>query len=473
MFTRTVITLGMAGCLWLALAAVGGAQPWVDPRAGPPRVVQMPIVPQEIGGTFASAQPGLITINTLTNEPWTLRVSANAYVRVAGKAEEDVLRPGTHVRFEATVDKKTSKVLDKVSKLVVFAPTKEEFRSLGVFLPGQCLNPFEHLGKYQTPQEVPMVQPGVKSSAQDKPQPSDKLTPADVQPPEAKGPATIRRYDIHGQIVSIKGRYMTVYTPTDLFKPNLRVELADNVQIEVDLNNYLAAQPGDKVAARGFQVAPKTLEVLEVLIERQEPLSTKRRPKTIARQPAKPDRPEKQEPFEVAQATPGSAQQQAGKQQDTPGATAPEKPQPGGAETKPGPATPPAGTAEQPGGKPQPGAKPGELIELMPLNPVVDKSQELLDTVRPRPDQGQQQHGLMVSLDGGEPTLFVATRAESIAAVRKKFGDPDKAQFLKGVLPVGQQGAEKEVQWQLWTYGPVRLMVDENGTVRYVNYNKQ
>ncbi len=473
MYMRTVIGVGWAGWLLLGLTAVGAAQPWLDPRAGPPRVVQMPIVPQELGGSFVSAQPGLININTLTGEPWTLRVSANAYVRVAGKAEEDVLRPGTHVRFEATVDKKTSKVLDKVSKLTVFVPTKEEFRSLGVFLPGQCLNPFEHLGKYQTPQEVPVLQPGTKPSAQQKP-PSDKITPADLQPlPEGKAAPTVRRYDIHGQIVSIKGKFMTVFVPTDLFKPNLRVELADNLELEVDLNNYLSAQPGDKVAARGIQVAPKTLEVLEVLIERQEPLSTKRKPKTIARQPGKPERPEKQEPFEVAQAPSGPT----GKPEDKPPANAsqppPEPPQPPAGQAKPGPGTPPASSSDQPGAKPQPSPKTGELIELMPLVPVVDKTEELLNTVRLKPEELKDKKGLMVSFDGAEPSLFVPTRSESIGEVRKKFGDPDKAQLIKGVLPVGEHEAEKEVQWQLWTYGPVRLMVDENGTVRYVNFHKQ
>ena len=41
------------------------------------------------------------------------------------------------------------------------------------------------------------------------------------------------------------------------------------------------------------------------------------------------------------------------------------------------------------------------------------------------------------------------------------------AQSFSGELPIAEDGSLKKITWQLWSYGPLRIMVDEEGKTQY------
>lgn len=425
MFLRAALATSVV--LGLAVPIRGQA---LQPRAGrAPGVIQL--MPIQLEGTVAAVRPGMVAVTTAAGETWALRIPRQAEIRVTGTAEPDVLRPGLYVRFIAPVDKRRSRVEEKVGKLTIFSPSQGVGRMPGVFYPGQEGEAPGLQPKPGMPPRLPRPQlPGVQPDA---PQPQEGPAPrraargreAEKRP---KTGTDIETFDIRAQIKAVKGRWLTVYARNAFFKPTLRFELTDKPEITLDLNSYTLAKSGDKISARGVQIAPQAVQAMRVEIELAEPLSNSRKKPKRPAGKRPPGRPSKQgqgrQPFEVAQEI---EQEKRGK---------PEQPKQPRSEEKP--------------------------------LPKDERSKKIVEFLKPKPEEIKGKPGLRINLGQNGLQTFTPCKEVTGKEVLGKFGLPDRVRNASGSLPIGEAGERKEVKWQLWVYGPVKFLVDEADKTRYI-----
>lgn len=362
----------------------------------------------QLSGTVVGVQPGLLLVDTPTLERWALQVPGDTVVRVTGSAVPEVLRPGLYVRFLVRVDERRSRALSKISRLVIITPGNMEGREPGVF------------------------------PAQPHPNAAQQAEGGRAGPEQPEGQAELPGdlYDVRGQIRAIRGRWMTIFAPNTLFEPELRVELAPELSVMVDVSAYGLARPGDKFAALALQVGQQTAIARELVVALSEPAG--QQTARGGRQPAQAGSPQAGSPAPAEPRQPG---------------------QPGGVAQAPGAQPPEGGEAprgEVPGGQPAP-----EQTE------AAKQALKIVELLRLRPAELEGKAALQVGLDGGEPVVFLPARPEAVKTIRDQFGPPEKIQSASGTLPLGEGGQQVQVQWNLWTYGPLRFFVDEVGTVRY------
>ena len=272
------------------------------------------------------------------------------------------------------------------------------------------------------------------------PNPGMPQQPAAEADPKVKPPPLDEEmFDVRAQIKALKGKRMTVYTPNRFFKPLLKVELAEDIAIDLDLDNYSVVAEGDKITAIGVRVAPKGVESLQVAIELATPLGIMgRRPKQpIGKRPGgrPPARGDKQQPLEVADDV------------------KPGKPGPDGR----------AGDQEQP-------AEQGN--STAPAEPA-ERTKQILEMVRPKPEDAQGRPGLKISFGGGDQETFLPAKLQPVKPIRERVGRPEGVQSFSASLPVGKGGEQEDIVWQHWDYGSVKLLVDGEGTVQYFTEPKK
>jgi len=252
--------------LVLAWAGPGRAQWPGRPPVQPVRV--------EVAGTIEAMVPGYLKVKTAADQSWTLQIVPKAKTLVTGKATADFLRTGHFVSFAAEVDKRRSKVEEKVGKLTIFTPSQE--RAMGAF-PGGLGGAAGGLGP-------------------------NPFGPAPgMQQPPAGGPNAgppVETFEIVGRIASMKKGKITVFVPNPYFKPALQIELAEEPEILLDLAGptlYTLAKQGDKIEARGIQVGQTAAQVNELTIELAEPLGMPQKKRPVrppkVSPPKSPDEP--------------------------------------------------------------------------------------------------------------------------------------------------------------------------------------
>ena len=257
---------GTAGLLVLLCAGAVRAQRPVHPQMRPQLV--------DATGTVEMVGPGWIGMKTAAGSAWMLQITPQTTVLLTGTAKPDVLARGQCIRFIAEVDKRRSKVQDKVDKLIVFTPSPE--RQLGVF-PDQG-----GLGAAAGPNPFGQA-PGLGQT------PAAGRSPGkarDTGPP-------VESFEIAGQISGIKKGKFTILAPNPYFKPILEIELTEDPEIELDLagpNLYTFAKKGDKIEARGSQIGRTAALVSEMTIELAEPLTTVQPKKTPPKRRARTSR---------------------------------------------------------------------------------------------------------------------------------------------------------------------------------------
>ncbi len=301
-------TLGLLSILAAAIVLEGPA--WGQLR----RPAKPDLPPLGVEGTIEQLQMarGLVAVKSSADQSWILQFQRDSRVDVKGKAKADFLAPGQCVIFSATVDSKTGKIEDKISKLTIFTPDMR--RTLGVF-------PDQGFG---SPGTSPFDKPADKSF--EKPAPrlpgggapafggAKGRTPRGAKAPGAKAaaPAT-RTFDIHGQIVGLKNGKLSVRAPNPYLPPVLTVEIDDAADIDVELAGLAAlalVRPGDKISARCVQVAPNAGRILEAEITLSQPLSAAtegpaaRKKLPLAKHPGKEKHADEAKPSEDDNAPP-------------------------------------------------------------------------------------------------------------------------------------------------------------------------
>jgi len=268
-FRLPVVVLWSVGLLVLAQAGTVRAQrPIRGPMAGRP-------VPVDTSGTIEAIGRGLIQIKSLAGQPYMLQLADRATVHVTGTAKKDVLGPGSFISFFAEVDKRRSEVQENIGELIIFTPSPQ--RPLGAFPGGRpAISPDALGADPQAANPAPAVQePGAeKPPAGARPSRSRgrRARPKD----EDEGPA-VDSFEIVGRITGIdKTGKITVYAPNPYFKSAVQIELTEDPHIDLDLadvRSLALARPGDKVLARGLQVAPNMVQVNEISVQLAEPFT--------------------------------------------------------------------------------------------------------------------------------------------------------------------------------------------------------
>lgn len=247
------------------LALPAGAQIRLPAKADLP--------PLAVEGTVEQIQMarGLVAVKSSADQPWILQFQRGSQVEVKGKAQTDFLAPGQYVIFNATVETKTGKIEEKVSKLTIFTPDMR--RTLGVFPDQgfqQGFGPFDK-GAGEKPAEKPAFrQPagGAPAFGGGK----GRLPRGGAKP----AASATRAFDIHGQIVSVRNGKLSIRAPNPYVPPLLAVEIDESADIDVELAGLPAlalVRPGDRIAARCQQVAPNAGQILQAEITLSQPLS--------------------------------------------------------------------------------------------------------------------------------------------------------------------------------------------------------
>ncbi|NQT15854.1 MAG: hypothetical protein HQ582_24070, partial [Planctomycetes bacterium] len=208
----------------------------------------------DVSGDLEAMAPGMLRIKSSGGDPLLLQMSRTTKVHITGTAKKDVLGPNTFISFFAEVDMQESRVDQKVNRLTIFTPSPE--RPLGAF-----------------PDQSPSSEDpdAVEADA-----PAETPVPAETPAPKRRtrgkkdaGP-TKGRFEIIGRITSVdKSGNVTVYAKNPYFRPAVQFQIAEEPEIKLDLTDpkmCVIAKPGDKVKARGRQLAPNVVQIIDLSI---------------------------------------------------------------------------------------------------------------------------------------------------------------------------------------------------------------
>ncbi len=224
--------------------------------------------PLETAGTIEAVMPGYIKLESESKQTWIIQVLPNARCHVTGKATPEALTPGFFIRFIAEVNKRGA-VEQKVDKLTIFTPSPT--RQVGA-------EPDNGMGTTFGPR------PGEEGADGAKPKPAfgasiampDPLLAAGAKKAGAQSGGTSQVYDIRGQIVNVANGRLNLHVPNAHFRSSLRVEVAENADIDVELDDpmcYTLARKGDKVRVLGRQGLGNRGIAEEIDITLSEPLT--------------------------------------------------------------------------------------------------------------------------------------------------------------------------------------------------------
>ena len=306
---RARLAVVFAGILVSGLAADGPlwAQGRMDGRFNKGRVPQVQLPELRLDGTVEEIRPGLLQILSNQGQPWMVRVLPNATVRVTGKATADLLGPGQAVGFIAEVDVRKSRVEQPVSKLIVFTPSPDwplgasENSGTGASIfdkPKEKEKKGPPAAGFGPGAQGPGMDPGFGADAGPGPgafggdtRPGGRRSRSGPAGAGAKVAAPTQSLEIRGQITSFKNGKATLHVPNAPFRSALKIEIAENAEVEVDLSAPAAlalAQKGDKVHARVQQIGERAGQATEIEVTLTQAVNSGQPAK---RAPAKAERP--------------------------------------------------------------------------------------------------------------------------------------------------------------------------------------
>ena len=238
----------------------------------------------------------------------------------------------------------------------------------------------------------------------------------------------VENFDIRGRLTSVKGKWLTVNAENTLIKPTLRFELADEVEVSLDVNTYTLAQMGDRIECLGVPYGPQAIEAIEMSIELTQPVGEQEKPlsRTAGRRASR-------------SSAESGADQLAG-----------------GAASQNSDGAGPSATT---------GSKPTQ--EDAESASQDDRTKQIVQALQATAEEVKNKSSVTLRLGEGVAKTFAPCKQVSGTDVLvKRFGVPDQSRPVSGSLIL--DGRLTEVRWQLWVYGPVLVFVDEADTTRYL-----
>lgn len=255
--SRIAVTLAAAAA-WLVVVQDSAihAQVRQFPQRNQRQLGQRNLPQLDIQGTVDGVAVGMLRVTSDTKQTWLLRVSGETRVEVKGKASADLLGPGTYIAFTAEVNKKGPRIEEKVKEVAIFTPSHR--MQVGAVPEGAGLA--GGMAGLNVGDDQPFGAGAGAGKAAGKGRTSSKAAAKGSSKASAK---TSEFYEIKGQITSIKGGRVTLKVPNEHFRSSLRFELAEDVEVSLDIEGTLAncgplpslVKQGDRVEIKGVQVA--------------------------------------------------------------------------------------------------------------------------------------------------------------------------------------------------------------------------
>jgi hypothetical protein len=261
--------------------------------------------PLQLSGTLTDARPGAIQVKSSADKLWLLQIPRNARVRLTGQASVEFLAPGQFVELVAEVDKRRGTVSQPITKLTLFTPTERKQPGVvpdqGFGFPGDSLmldgkkgdGPKRPSGAGADRTPGAAAEPGL-GPGPDKGRGGRRAGPGAGA---KEAPLSTQSFEIRGRIMSIKAGKMGVHAPNPYFKSPLRLEVAEEAQIDVELVGPEAlrlASQGDKVTIQGEQLGETIGRIAELEIVATELLGgapAKKRPAGKSDRPGRAAQP--------------------------------------------------------------------------------------------------------------------------------------------------------------------------------------
>ena len=366
--------------------------------------------PVSPSGKIEAIKVGLVKIATASDEFWLVKIPRSAEIHVVGAAKPDFLRSGLFVRFKVKIDKRGT-ALEKVAKLTIFTPTESSV--LGLF-PESGFSGGPDAAVEAEAETTKKKKAGGKTKKQ---------------------PLQEAVYEINGQLGGVKrnGQWM-LNTPHG----NITFELAEEVDIAVDMADYSYAKPGDAISCRGMQVGERAATANSVEIELAEPLGgiekkgkVSRRSKSSKSSDSKSDGDESEE----------DADKDGNDEEKTDAKKA---------------------TAKKPVAK--------KVIKDDTEEYDPEQAEKLAELLEPK-GKFATGESLELTVKGDTLTFGPSTQGPSLT-LQKRFGKP-KITYARGAVTAADGAAGSPSQWKIYIWGPVKVAIDKNGKARFYSYQPE
>jgi hypothetical protein len=251
----------MSRIRWLCLLVfllLASSPAWAQGVRRQPR--KAPDLPKfNLSGTLDRFEAGRAVLTTEAGFTWILQPTRNVQVELTGKAVRPFLAPGHFIAFLAKLDTRRATGVEMVDRLTVFLPDKRRQPGIQPDLGFGDLEK-ETLKKRQANQTAAASGDAPSAGKYESPGKAVSAAAGKPQRGPARKPAgaNVESFVIHGKIIAVeKGKYVVQIPNNPYVKPDLKIEVAEDAQIDVELSGLPAlalVRPGDHVQARGDQV---------------------------------------------------------------------------------------------------------------------------------------------------------------------------------------------------------------------------
>ncbi len=187
---------------------------------------------QSIDGNIELVGNGIVRVSSKAGQSILVAITQTTKVQYTNKATSDFLRPGLAIEFTAEVDQKHN-VKDPVSQVSLVSLNAE--RPAGLFAEGSSSS------ESRSAEADNFAFGGGSLKGGDAP-PKTKPSPRKAVAVHLPGTCVCR-----GQIKSLKGGKLVL----KISRGTLKADLADNVEVVVDMADLSLARRGDTVSAKG------------------------------------------------------------------------------------------------------------------------------------------------------------------------------------------------------------------------------
>jgi len=274
-------------------------------------------------GTVEAVGPGWIQVLSSANQLWGFRVMPTAKCQLTGKAKAEALGQGCFVRFVAPVNKRRGSVDEPLTKLLVFTPS--QFRQVGADPDlGFGGNFGERPGAEKTAKKAEEgARPAFGAAAGAGADAGRGAGRKSGGAAGGKGGPAAETFDVRGQVTGISGGKLWLYVPNDYFRAKIRLEIAEDADIDVEIDDpmaYTLARKGDKIRVSGRQGLGNQGFATDLEITLGEPLGAA--PPETKKPPGKGDRSGRAKRGAEAEEPPAAAEKKGEKKDADPAAAA-------------------------------------------------------------------------------------------------------------------------------------------------------
>lgn len=367
-----------------------------------------------------SFSPVMIQMVTATNQRWVFKLAQTTELQVTGMASVEYLRPMMFIEFEADLDRR-GKSSNPVTEVTIFTPSQQRFP--GVF-PAGMGGPDEAAGG--------------------------------AAPAAKKDPNATTRYKVLGRITAMKNESLTV----NASRAVVRVDLAKDAKVKLDVADLSVVQKGDKIKASGSSVREGFADAKSVTIELAQPLGAAVEKKPGKKTGEKPSRKSRKDRDEKVDADNGEKPADAG---ENGGEEKPTKKTRKSRKVKEEP-------AEEDGKKEEKKEKDKEEAageKAASSLPADARTRQIVQRLQLGSEEAAARKPMKIAVEGDRAEVFSFSRPEPLAGIEALLGKPQRTETIDGMMAPPEGGDPQRVTLTLMVCSGIDVFVDQQGVVRF------